>query len=86
MDPVFERVWKGIEPGCMIDYEYSKKEGRTTRTVRSTTIASDYEMANFERGEILGGCIERVEEIAPVSQAYFGGRTICGKRGGKEFA
>ena len=86
MDPVFERVWKGIEPGCMIDYEYTKKEGKSTNTYRSTTVVTDYEMANFERGEILGGCIERIREIAPVSQTYFGGKTICGKRGGMPFA
>ena len=55
-------------------------------TKRAIGLSTDYEMQNFERGEILGGCIERVEEVAPISQTNLGGNSICGIRGGKSFA
>ena len=82
---MFEKIWQGIESGCLIDYEYKEKSNKNTVTRRAVSLATDYEMENFERGELLG-CVERVSEVAPISQTDFGGKSICGIRGGVAFA
>ena len=69
----------------MIDYEYKEKSNKNTVTRRAVDLATDYEMDNFERGELLG-CVERVPEVAPISQTDFGGKAVCGIRGGMAFA
>ena len=50
-------------------------------TRKGISLATDYEMENFERGTLLG-CIERIPEVAPISQTDLGGKAICGIRGG----
>ena len=44
-EPVFERVWKGIEPGCLIEYEYKEKCGKSTCKRRAIGLSTDYEMS-----------------------------------------
>ena len=52
-EPVFEKIWQGIESGCLIDYEYKEKSNKNTVTRRAVSLATDYEMENFERGNSL---------------------------------
>ena len=83
-DPVFERQWLGVEEGCLVSYQWLKK-GKVGVVTQSDTVVSTEEMENFERGEIIE-CKEKIEAIDAVNQTSFGGRTICGQRGGEPFS
>ena len=51
----------------------------------ATKIATTYEMDNFIDGtdEV---CRTSIAEVNPISQTDFGGKSICGVRGGKSFS
>ena len=85
-DPVFDRVWKGIDQGCLVDYQESVYQGGKYKgSVPRTGIATTYEMDNFRRGsdEV---CRLSIAEVNPISQTDFGGKSVCGVRGGLSFS
>ena len=79
-DPVFERVWKGIEEGCRMTYKYNT--GKKYQSAgEAVGIASSWEMDNFKRGYD-NECTDTIPEVPAISQTDFGGKSICGIRGG----
>ena len=83
-DPVFERVWKGIEEGCRMTYKYNT--GKKYQSAgEAVGIASSWEMDNFKRGYD-NECTDTIPEVPAISQTDFGGKSICGIRGGQSFA
>ena len=64
-DPVFERVWKGIEEGCRIDYKVNTGK-KYSSGVEMVGIATTYSMENFDKGYDVQ-CREPISAVDPIS-------------------
>ena len=73
---MFQSQWQGIEEGCLLSYEWLKKD-KVGKLTQSVDIVSASEMEDFKRGEILE-CITEIEAVGVVDQTSFGGKTLCG--------
>ena len=84
MEPVFSRVWKGIQEGGVVKYDWSKSTEGGFKSGTRDAVITKWQTDNFSLGTNLV-ISDVVDEIAPVTQYNFEDTIICGVRGGQAF-